>query len=529
MPAILRLDTLSTPTGETEIPVAEIATASTPILATGSTAGRALSDRFADIVNVKDFGAKGDGSTDDTAAFLAAMTKGVAYVPAGNYFIASTIAVTLSPTQDTGLVGTGPESSRLVFADGAGIRITEGTESFSAGDKATCRFEKLGLETRGQGTASAISLINSDGGNAYSLDTSFSDLRLSGVTNDLYWSNGIYAESCTFANFRDILYQGKTTVGGGTAIFLDGQKTDASDVIIDNLRVHDGTRGVQVNGGWEGVHVSNTTMLSGSGLEYGINWENYTGERNPYLSVDNTHINSTGICIRAINVAQVIVSSCLLYVANIDGKQTRGVVLGADADQGGDDLSQIKNTTIIGVNQNTTSSASEGVQIAVNQRHVSIDISAENLTTGINAATDTGVVISPTTRLYACRTFVSGVTGTGEYRRDSGSFKNLDLSVQYENSTDSRYDFDISNQQLRVGTAVFTAASTTETRRVELNKQMRTGVATAIVCFGSNPSSDTARVTAPRDNTAYTNSFGIRVTGLTVGESYRINYVAYGY
>jgi hypothetical protein len=44
----------------------------TNITATGSTASRSLKDRFADAVNVKDFGAVGDGVTDDSGSFLSA-------------------------------------------------------------------------------------------------------------------------------------------------------------------------------------------------------------------------------------------------------------------------------------------------------------------------------------------------------------------------------------------------------------------------------------------------------------------------
>ena len=65
------------------------------VTATGSTTARTLANRFADVVNVKDFGAVGDGVADDSAAFLAAHTatpngKPI-YVPPGNYKISTTI------------------------------------------------------------------------------------------------------------------------------------------------------------------------------------------------------------------------------------------------------------------------------------------------------------------------------------------------------------------------------------------------------------------------------------------------------
>lgn len=64
-----------------------------PILATGTTESRNLQDRFADVVNVKDFGAVGDGVTDDTAAiqnaidYATANGGGTVFIPAGVYGI----------------------------------------------------------------------------------------------------------------------------------------------------------------------------------------------------------------------------------------------------------------------------------------------------------------------------------------------------------------------------------------------------------------------------------------------------------
>lgn len=68
-----------------------------PIVATGSTEARKLSDRFSDVVNVKDFGAVGDGVTDDTAKIQAAVTACVAsgdwlYWPKGTYLTTASIS-----------------------------------------------------------------------------------------------------------------------------------------------------------------------------------------------------------------------------------------------------------------------------------------------------------------------------------------------------------------------------------------------------------------------------------------------------
>lgn len=80
------------------------------VKAEGSTELRTLGERFADIVNVKDFGAVGDGVTDDTAAIQAAASKAEGkslYIPSGRYLLSS--ASVLLPS-NVHVFGDGPDS-----------------------------------------------------------------------------------------------------------------------------------------------------------------------------------------------------------------------------------------------------------------------------------------------------------------------------------------------------------------------------------------------------------------------------------
>ena len=80
--------------------------------------------------NVREFGAKGDGKTDDTAAIQKAIESGAAIFPKGTYRITATIEIHLDQTGPVSLSGEG--SARIVMTGpGPAIRLV-GTHAGSA-------------------------------------------------------------------------------------------------------------------------------------------------------------------------------------------------------------------------------------------------------------------------------------------------------------------------------------------------------------------------------------------------------------
>src|SRR5262245_10262571 len=140
--------------------------------ATGATTSRALPDRLADTLNVKDFGATGDGETDDTAAIQACFDAAYGTVtsphgqngkylnkpvffPAGNYITTRTLNlrwvmcawIAGAGSKVTSITYKGPISrsakTNIVFTDGFAYSTVEGisfvmTGGNSAADKTVC-------------------------------------------------------------------------------------------------------------------------------------------------------------------------------------------------------------------------------------------------------------------------------------------------------------------------------------------------------------------------------------------------------
>jgi parallel beta-helix repeat protein len=99
-----------------------------PVITTGTTTPRSLADRFAETVNVRDFGAVGDGVADDTAAIRNAIDSlppngGTIFVPQTNagYRVTNTVSMDGSSANKSNVRLEGDGFSSYIWLDGASL------------------------------------------------------------------------------------------------------------------------------------------------------------------------------------------------------------------------------------------------------------------------------------------------------------------------------------------------------------------------------------------------------------------------
>ena len=246
----------------------------TGVLAGGAPSGTSPVDVPTGSLNVKDYGAKGNGTGDDTAAFNKAIAaavsgKGNIYVPAGTYNIKDS-----SP-----LNGKHP-----------GIEMRSNTHLYMD-PNAVLQFTSTGLKTYNVIYINEVTNVSVEGGQIRG------DRYIGGGTNEdacaigIYESNNITVANCNIsASYGDGIYLGTTS--------SDGYEKGCSNVVIRGCNISDNRRSnisiVLANI----VTVENCTISNANGTppQCGINIEpNYFKNgilpKCEHIYIKNTTIN----------------------------------------------------------------------------------------------------------------------------------------------------------------------------------------------------------------------------------------------
>ena len=222
------------------------------VIATGSVAARSLADRFADVVNVKDYGAVGNGVTDDTAAIksaIVAATGSILFFPEGIYLVSSELTI----DQPMQIIGTTPHATNdnAVF-EGSWLKLAD-SSSLTASE-AILRLEHPGPSETNMRRFISIKDLGINGNKANNTNgngiiTETRNVLLDHLSIVLNADNGILAQDdASFGGSNSSLFH-NLWVGynGGNGLHLNRTSLSGDSHVIGGHYHHNDLSGVLCN------------------------------------------------------------------------------------------------------------------------------------------------------------------------------------------------------------------------------------------------------------------------------------------
>lgn len=294
--------------------------AGAPLLVTptGGTVARSVQDILADVINVKSYGATGNGTTDDTAAIQAAIAAvpasgGVVYAPRGTYLVSASLLL----KANTWLRGDGMQVTIFLMAPATNLNPVIGSANLGDSYITLSDFTVDGNKANnGAGGAQGILFtqisritcrnieVQNVNGHGMVASGNGANTTIGG------YFNRIYIHGCTLFGFvvtyafRQAVVDGLLCSGNGSpgnptfhAVYLDASECLISDVFADSnvnngIHIHNVFGCTYANliatrNGMHGIYVEVMTKSSGS------NWRAQNNSMTTTNTYDDIHFVNT--------------------------------------------------------------------------------------------------------------------------------------------------------------------------------------------------------------------------------------------
>ncbi len=272
------------------------------------------------MIDIRTYGAVGNGITDCTDAINAAMNDGdnEVYFPSGTYCISGSLRIPQKPIH---LRGAGSEVA-IIKSTGTGYDAL--SANFTHWSKYTGAMpviiSGLTIATTVDNPCAAITIAFYDLGQGSSINEEtviIRDVLIRPETSvtPVSFGEGINLAGCWNAIIDNVVIHGSNhSAAMNKGIWL---RENSLDVNISNFRITNAKVGIQINDRCEGTLIHHGWIISNSGSTNGIIAETRPGSvgepDKPWMSVNDCHISVSQYGVKVSNHPQCSISNNLIY------------------------------------------------------------------------------------------------------------------------------------------------------------------------------------------------------------------------
>lgn len=264
-----------------------------------------------DVVNLKQFGARFDGTTDDTARIQAALNSGLTKLemPAGTAVVSANL--NLPGSMDFALSGQGPAVTMLKFTSG-GIRSVMSGFSLAR----TLHLQGFTLAAN-QAGGTAIDLSRS--GAAIESAITLRDIDLAGAdgvhASAKYWGSGVTISGLRFIRLDNLKFWGRANnanlKSSQAGISIAAAVGDPQvNVIASGVSITSFNRGVSLQGAIEGIYWTGSEIW---GCEKCFVCDRTGATFAGTIRISDSHLNSVAAGIEVFNTSTFGISNSEVY------------------------------------------------------------------------------------------------------------------------------------------------------------------------------------------------------------------------